>query len=55
MTTVFQDLKNGLGEVDAFLSGETSGYKVSVPKDRGAKAIESRPIATRIQLRNSGE
>lgn len=42
MTTVFQDLKNGLKEVDAFLSGETSGYKVSVPTDVDVKAIRGR-------------
>jgi putative transcriptional regulator len=42
MTTIFQDLKNGLKEVDAFLSGETSGYKVSVPTDVDVKAIRGR-------------
>jgi putative transcriptional regulator len=42
MKTVFQDLKNGLREVDAFLSGETSGYKVSVPTDVDVKAIRGR-------------
>ena len=42
MTTVFQDLKNGLREVDAFLSGETGGYKVSVPTDVDVKAIRGR-------------
>jgi putative transcriptional regulator len=42
MTTVFQDLKNGLKEVDAFLSGETGGYKVSVPTDVDVKAIRGR-------------
>jgi len=42
MTSVFQDLKNGLKEVDAFLSGETEGYKVSVPTDVDVKAIRGR-------------
>ena len=28
---MFDDLKKGLSEVDAFLSGKQSGYKVTVP------------------------
>jgi hypothetical protein len=30
MTAMFSDLMNGLEEVDAFLSGKTAGFKVSV-------------------------
>ena len=42
MTTVFKDLNEGLKEVDAFLSGETSIYQVSVPKDVDVKAARAR-------------
>jgi hypothetical protein len=42
MTTVFKDLNEGLKEVDAFLSGETSSYQVSVPKDVDVKAARAR-------------
>ena len=50
MKTVFQDLKNGLEEVDAFLSGETSGYKVSVPTDVDVKAIRGRLNMTQAKF-----
>jgi len=30
---MFEDLMNGLDEVDAFLAGETFGYKASVPTE----------------------
>jgi len=39
MTTMFEDLKAGLGEVDAFLGGSRSGYKVSVPAEIDVKSI----------------
>jgi putative transcriptional regulator len=50
MTTIFQDLKNGLKEVDAFLSGKTSGYKVSVPTDVDVKAIRGRLNMTQLKF-----
>src|ERR1700720_1319976 len=50
MTTVFQDLTNGLKEVDAFLSGETRGYKVSVPTDVDVKAIRGRLNMTQTKF-----
>ncbi len=31
MESMFDDLKTGLTEVEAFLAGERSGYNVSVP------------------------
>jgi hypothetical protein len=31
MANVFDDLMTGLDEVDAFLAGETAGYKVNLP------------------------
>ena len=50
MTTVFQGLKNGLKDVDAFLSGETAGYKVSVPTDVDVKAIHGRLNMTQSRI-----
>jgi hypothetical protein len=32
MSSQFQDLMNGLDEVDAFLAGERTGYKVTLPQ-----------------------
>ena len=39
MATMFEDLKAGLGDVDAFLAGERTGYKVSVPAEIDVKSI----------------
>ena len=39
MANMFDDLKTGLNEVDAFLSGERNGYKVSVPAEIDVKSI----------------
>jgi putative transcriptional regulator len=42
MSTVFEDLKTGLDEVDAFLAGETAGYKVTLPAEVDVKSIRKR-------------
>ena len=42
MTAIFHDLMNGLDEVDAFLAGQTAGYKVSVPTEVDVKSIRKR-------------
>lgn len=39
MTTMFEDMMKGLDEVDAFLAGEKTGYKVSVPAEVDVKVI----------------
>jgi len=39
MNAMFEDLMNGLDEVDAFLAGQTAGYKVSVPAEVDVKSI----------------
>jgi putative transcriptional regulator len=39
MASMFEDLKAGLEEVDAFLAGERSGYKVTVPAEIDVKSI----------------
>jgi len=36
---MFEDLKAGLSEVDAFLTGQTSGFKVTVPSEIDVKSI----------------
>jgi putative transcriptional regulator len=42
MTTLFKDMMTGLDEVDAFLAGERTGYKVSVPAEVDVKTIRKR-------------
>lgn len=39
MSGMFEDLLTGLDEVEAFLAGETAGYKVSVPAEVDVKSI----------------
>ena len=39
MSANFDDLMTGLEEVDAFLAGQTAGYKVSVPAEVDVKSI----------------
>ena len=39
MTKMFEDLKAGLIEVDNFLAGEQSGYKVTLPAEIDVKSI----------------
>jgi putative transcriptional regulator len=36
---MFEDLMNGLDEVDAFLAGETTWYKVNLPAEVDVKGI----------------
>jgi putative transcriptional regulator len=50
MTPTFDDLMNGLDEVDAFLAGKTSGYKVSVPTDVDVKSIRKRLNMTQARF-----
>jgi len=42
MPTMFERLKTGLEEVDAFLAGETAGYKVTLPAEIDVKSIRKR-------------
>jgi putative transcriptional regulator len=42
MSALFKDLMAGLDEVDAFLAGEKTGYKVSVPAEVDVKTIRKR-------------
>lgn len=42
MSTLFKDLMTGLDEVDAFLAGEKTGYKVSLPAEVDVRTIRKR-------------
>jgi putative transcriptional regulator len=42
MKTQFEQLMEGLNDVEAFLSGEQKGFKAHVPHDVDVKAIRSR-------------
>lgn len=42
MTKMFEDMKRGLEEVDAFLAGKTEGYKVTLPVEVDVKSIRKR-------------
>jgi putative transcriptional regulator len=39
MSKMFEDLRQGLAEVDAFLGGEKAGYKVTLPAEIDVKSI----------------
>lgn len=42
MTAMFEDMMTGLDEVDAFLAGKATGYRVSLPAEVDVKAIRKR-------------
>ncbi len=42
MTTMFKVLMTGLEEVDAYLAGKTTGYRVTLPAEVNVKAIRKR-------------
>ncbi|MGA3373970.1 MAG: hypothetical protein ABSC48_19680 [Terracidiphilus sp.] len=50
MATMFQDLMNGLDEVDAFLAGKTAGYKVNLPAEVDVKGIRKRLKMTQARF-----
>lgn len=41
MGKMFNDLRQGLSEVDAFLSGQQEGFKLTVPEEINVKDIRS--------------
>jgi putative transcriptional regulator len=41
MSKMFEDLKQGLAEVGAFLDGEREGYKVTLPAEIDVKGIRN--------------
>jgi putative transcriptional regulator len=50
MTAIFNDLMKGLDEVEDFLAGQTSGYKVSVPTNVDVKSIRKRLNMTQARF-----
>jgi putative transcriptional regulator len=50
MATIFEDLMTGLNEVDAFLDGETTGYKVNLPAEVDVKSIRKRLKMTQARF-----
>ena len=50
MSKIFEDMMTGLNEVDTFLAGEKTGYKVSVPSDVDVKAIRKRLSMTQSRF-----
>ena len=49
-TTIFNDLMNGLDEVDAFLAGKTAGYKVNLPAEIDVKGIRKKLKMTQARF-----
>ena len=49
----FDDLKKGLSEVDAFLSGKQTGYKVTVPEEIDVKSIRQALHMTQAAFSNA--
>jgi putative transcriptional regulator len=47
---MFNDLMTGLDEVDAFLSGERSGYKVTLPAEVDVKGIRKKLKMTQARF-----
>jgi putative transcriptional regulator len=50
MAKIFDDLMAGLEEVDAFLAGETAGYKVTLPAEVDVKGIRKRLKMTQARF-----
>lgn len=53
MTAMFDDLMNGLDEVESFLGGKSAGYKVSIPSDVDVKSIRKRLHMTQAKFANT--
>ncbi len=50
MTKLFKDLMKGFDEVDAFLAGQTAGYKVTLPAEVDVKGIRKRLKMTQARF-----
>lgn len=50
MVAMFEDLKQGLQEVDDFLGGKRTGFKVTVPTDIDVKSIRKRLHMTQARF-----
>jgi putative transcriptional regulator len=50
MAMMFEDLMSGLDEVEAFLAGDTTGYKVNLPAEVDVKGIRKRLKMTQARF-----
>jgi putative transcriptional regulator len=50
MKTQFEQMMNGLNEVEAFLAGEQEGFKAHVPEEVDVKAIRNRLSMTQARF-----
>jgi putative transcriptional regulator len=50
MSKMFEDMKRGLEEVNAFLAGESAGYKVTLPAEIDVKSIRKRLKMTQARF-----
>ena len=53
MKTQFEQMMDGLNDVDAFLAGEQEGFKAHVPQEVDVKAIRNRLGMTQARFSNT--
>lgn len=53
MKTQFEQMMNGLNDVEAFLAGEQEGFKAHVPREVDVKAIRNRLGMTQARFSNT--
>ncbi len=53
MKTQFEQIMNGLNDVEAFLAGEQEGFKAHVPQEVDVKAIRNRLGMTQARFSNT--
>jgi putative transcriptional regulator len=53
MKTQFEQMMNGLNDVEAFLAGEQEGFKAHVPQEVDVKAIRNRLGMTQARFSNT--
>src|ERR1700689_1784054 len=53
MKTQFEQMMNGLGDVEAFLAGEQEGFKAYVPQQVDVRAIRNRLGMTQAKFSNT--
>ncbi len=53
MKTQFEQMMNGLNDVEAFLAGEQEGFKAHVPEEVDVKAIRNRLGMTQARFSNT--
>ena len=53
MKSQFEQMMDGLNDVEAFLAGEREGFKVHVPQEVDVKAIRNRLGMTQARISNT--